>query len=344
NKNNLVDGLRNRWAALAAIGATVGALAAPMIDQERAFADSAQVTIGMPFAGKWGWNVHKSPPYTDDNSSHPSVHAAYGSDWATDLYPGDNKNVKLYGTSSQGTVTFKRSATTDTCASAGANIAGRGVIFDVRVNGVKIGKVKYDHLDLTDVGDDPVVSGTKIGTVTTEPLDDSCFQIRHTHVELTNDIHYACYTDKGDVGATVAEEEAIGIIGSPNLAGKQACSDEPASTPPPPPPDTDHDGYPDTTDQCPYAPGTAYGCPDADYDMTRDSDDVWPTQWGPSNNRGVSLSLHTVSGDFNGDGRGDVMAMYNYHNGIAKLWQLAGASGQLLDPLLRWDSGGPQTW
>src|SRR5688500_12760864 len=58
-------------------------------------AQAEHVDVGMPFDGKWGYNVLVSPPYTDGNSSHPSVHARYGMDWAADLYAGAGTQVRL---------------------------------------------------------------------------------------------------------------------------------------------------------------------------------------------------------------------------------------------------------
>jgi len=52
--------------------------------------------------------------------------------------------------------------------------------------------------------------------------------------------------------------------------------------------DQDHDGVPDTLDQCPTQPGTvaAHGCPDADDDGVPDSADKCPTQPGPASTGG----------------------------------------------------------
>jgi hypothetical protein len=223
---------------LAASGMAAGLLMSPLIEQP-AYADTAQVVINMPFSGKWAYNANVNPPYTDANSSHPSVHEAYGFDWATDIYAAAGTEVNISGRSPNGAVTFKRNRTADTCSKYGANIAGQGVVFDVRVNGNKIGEVKYDHLDLTDVGNDPISSGTKIGVVTSEPLNASCFQTRHTHVQLKNTSgNYACYSDHGHPGASLSAGTDIGVVGSSNNSTKQACASVPSgdngdNTPPP---------------------------------------------------------------------------------------------------------------
>ncbi|HSX07637.1 MAG TPA: hypothetical protein VLG11_01980 [Candidatus Saccharimonadales bacterium] len=232
----LVEHTPNRLTALLAAGSlAVGLMVSPTFEQSAHADTSPQVVIGMPFNGKWAYNANVDPPYTDANSSHPSVHEAYGFDWATDIYAAAGTEVDLYGTSSSGTVTFKRNSITDTCSQYGANIAGKGVVFDVRVNGTKIGEVKYDHLDLTDVGDDPINSGTKIGVVTNEALNSSCYQTRHTHMQLLNTGgNFACYSDHGHPGVTLDAKADLGVIGSTNSAGKQACAPNATAVLPPP--------------------------------------------------------------------------------------------------------------
>lgn len=104
-----------------------------------------------------------------------------------------------------------------------------------------------------------------------------------------------------------------------------------SSTPPPPPPpaDTDGDGIPDLTDQCPTeagpatllgcpdtdgdgladkndkcpdvaGPATMMGCPDADGDGVTDAEDNCPSEAGPATNNGCPIT------DRDGDGTADV--------------------------------------
>lgn len=227
-----VDKLKNRWLTTAVLGLVgTGVAVIGPGNQEAAHAvDPIKATIGMPFQGKWAWNVAINPPYTDSNSSHPSVHERYGADWTTDIYAAVNTPVKVYGTSNQGIVTFKKSSTSDTCSSKGPNIAGQGLTFDVLVNGAKRGTVKYDHIDPETIGTDPITSGTKIGEVTSETLHNTCFQTRHVHVQFKNvDTNkFACYTDHGKPGQNnIAEGQAIGDIGSQNTGVQQACTTGP---------------------------------------------------------------------------------------------------------------------
>ncbi len=190
------------------------------------YAATPQAIVGMPFSGQWANESRVAPPYNNETSSHPSVHDAYGFNWATDLFAPKDTAVNVYGSSPQGAVTFKRSSISDTCSSYGANIAGKGVTFDVLVNGTEVGKVKYDHLDLEDIGSGSIASGTKIGEVTSEPLHSSCYQVSHAHVQFKNTTsNYSCYVDHGTPGdGTITANTPLGVLGSTNTAEKQACS------------------------------------------------------------------------------------------------------------------------
>lgn len=213
-----------------AAGAAIGTFAAEeAADPTPAYADAAaKVTIGMPFNGKWAYNTLTGAACGDDASetSHPSCHNSYGFDWATDLYAGPNTDVRVYGSSPQGTITFKRSSTSDTC---GAGVGGSGVTFDVFSGSNKVGQVKYDHLDLVDVGSGAISSGTKIGNITSETARTSCFQVSHSHLQLKNtEGKYACYvnhsTSSHTAGISLSQGDSLGFLGSSNTGPKQACS------------------------------------------------------------------------------------------------------------------------
>jgi titin len=118
--------------------------------------------------------------------------------------------------------------------------------------------------------------------------------------------------------------------------------------PPPPPSDSDGDGTPDASDRCPDAAGPPahLGCPDGDNDGLADVDDKCPRFSGPSGTGGCPPEDYdsTSSGDFNGDGRSDVAAFYDYGGSQAGGWVFAGGSGGLHGGGTRfWDSG-PGNW
>jgi hypothetical protein len=58
--------------------------------------NSESVDIGLPFTGKWAYNVPAGPPYDDIGESHPAGHhTPGGGDWATDLYAPAGTPVRL---------------------------------------------------------------------------------------------------------------------------------------------------------------------------------------------------------------------------------------------------------
>jgi OOP family OmpA-OmpF porin len=65
--------------------------------------------------------------------------------------------------------------------------------------------------------------------------------------------------------------------------------------------DSDKDGVPDLTDECPFAAGSAdfFGCPDTDGDGIGDSRDNCPTEAGSAENKGCPMA------DSDGDGVSD---------------------------------------
>ena len=102
---NIFERLCNRWMVIGATVLTGLLLAkAPSFEKPAYAANAKQAVVGMPFEGKWAYVNKVKPPYTDSNSSHPSVHNSYSFQWATDLYASSDTEVKVFGTSPQGTV------------------------------------------------------------------------------------------------------------------------------------------------------------------------------------------------------------------------------------------------
>lgn len=185
--------------------------------QSPAMAAPPPAQAGMPFTGQWAYNADVSPPYTDSNSSHPSVHhVPGGGDWGTDLYAPAGTAVKLRVTSS-GALTFSWRATTNgTC--------GRRTQLNVFVDGVHVGWLYYEHLSGA-VKSGAITNGMTLGTVANAG---ACNAGPHIHVEFKNATNYACYTDNGRPGVKLSEGAALGMLGSANTGAKQACA---SSTP-----------------------------------------------------------------------------------------------------------------
>ncbi len=189
-----------------------------------ASATNPLATVGMPFTGKWAYNVNVDPPYTDLNSSHPSVHAKYYGDWATDVYAADGTAVKLKVSSSDGPLSFYWIARPNgTC--------GQRTVIGVKVNGIDVGSIYYEHLN------GAVTSGNITNGMTVGYVHDwqGCNPGPHVHIELRNTSNYSCYTDNGKPGVTLSAGDSIGLLGSSNTAARQACADS-LSMPPGPPP------------------------------------------------------------------------------------------------------------
>lgn len=178
--------------------------------------------IGMPFTGKWAWNVNVNGPWTDDNSSHPSVHhTPGGGDWATDIYAAEGTAVKLkVGYASAG-LSFSWASSSTSC--------GTSTRLNVLVGGTNVGWLYFAHLkDAVTTGN--ITNGMTLGTVHNWG---GCNPGTHVHVEFHNTTHYSCYVDHGNPGAlNIAEGDGLGILGSGNTSARQACSDVPSGSAP----------------------------------------------------------------------------------------------------------------
>lgn len=190
-------------------------------------AAALEVVIGMPFAGQWSYNVERKPPYTDQNSSHPSVHRLYtkGSDWSTDLYAKAGTPVTLLLSSAAGPVKIGRRSSGDSC---GPGVGGQRVSYKVYVGKAYVGWLSFSHLDNPKTSP-PYENGMVIGNVTTEGTKAGCYETGHVHLEVSNDgtSGHACWVDHGNVGKRLAQGVAVGRLGSANAAIRQACAEAP---------------------------------------------------------------------------------------------------------------------
>jgi len=188
---------------------------------------AAEVAIGMPFEGRWAYNIKRKPPYTDRNSSHPSVHALYtnGSDWSTDLYAKEGTQVRLLLSSAAGTVRIERRSSGDSC---GSGVGGSRISYNVYLGKTYVGWISFSHVDNARTSP-PFENGMIVGTVTAEQTKPGCYEARHVHVELANDGTggHACWIDHGNVGTPLAQGAVLGRLGSENAARRQACAATP---------------------------------------------------------------------------------------------------------------------
>jgi hypothetical protein len=201
-----------------------------------------EIEIGMPFAGKWAYNVPASTPWDDDiNDSHPAAHDPVGSgdpDWATDLYAAAGTDLGIYFSGPAGTK-VKANGTWDSSCSG----AGSGIKLDVYIDNTKVGQVTYAHLVKNTIDDNGshanndgyYDNGAYIGEIVSGSS--GCYGGGHTHVEFNNVTNHACYLDFGQPGSsTISAGTAIGEIGSGNGGNQQVCAvEEEEETPPTPP-------------------------------------------------------------------------------------------------------------
>jgi len=179
-----------------------------------------QAVIGMPFTGKWAYNAYVSPPYTDVNSSYPSVHAKYYGDWATDLYAAAGTAVKFEVPYATGALSYSWVSVTD-------GSCGQRTVIAINVDGVAVGSVYYEHLSSA------VKSGTISNGMVVGYVHDwgGCNPGPHVHIELKNSGNFSCYADNGSPGTTLNEGTSLGVLGSTNTGERQACSSIPSGGP-----------------------------------------------------------------------------------------------------------------
>jgi hypothetical protein len=182
-------------------------------------ANASQALIGMPFTGKWAYNALVSPPYTDSNSSHPSVHhTPGGGDWATDVYAAEGTVVKLDVTYPTSGVSFSWKTTSTTC--------GQSTGVNVIVAGTTVGWLYFAHLNSA------VTSGTITNGMTLGTVHDwgGCNPGVHVHIESKNSSNYSCYADNGQPGVTLNYGANFGVLDSNNSGAQQACTSIPGGT------------------------------------------------------------------------------------------------------------------
>lgn len=201
------------------------AIAAVALMASPSGASAASATVGMPFAGKWAYNVNVNPPYTDVNSSHPSVHTKYYGDWATDLYASAGTPVRLR-VSSSGSLSFGWLSFSD-------GNCGQRTVVSVYVDGGLVGSIYFEHLANAVKGGAAPTNGMIVGYVGNF----GCNPGPHVHFELKGN---SCWTDRGHPGVTLADGTAIGALGAGSGAARQQC----AATQPPagPAAGTDNNG------------------------------------------------------------------------------------------------------
>jgi hypothetical protein len=198
----------------------IGSSVAPEIfspTEHAAVAVSApQAEVGMPFDGRWAYPINVDPPYTDKNSSHPSVHdTPAGGDWSTDLYATAGKEVKLR-VNSPGNLRFSWSSAGGSC--------GESRRVNVIVDNTQIGTLYLTHLNSAASTANAPTNNMTIGKVANLSCNPGGSYGKHIHMEFKNTINHSCYIDHGNPGTDVGEGDAIGVLGSSNTGVRQKCT------------------------------------------------------------------------------------------------------------------------
>lgn len=257
-----------------------------------ASASTPQAVVGMPFSGNWAWNVLISPPYTDSNSSYPSVHhTPGGGDWATDIYAPEGTAVKLSVPTVTGTLSFSWKATSTTC--------GQSTGINILVNGTNIGWLYYAHLNNA-VTSGAITNGMTLGTVHDWG---GCNPGVHVHTEFKNTTNYSCYVDNGQAGVMLNYGTNFAVLGSSNTGAQQACSSIPAgggTTGSPARSDVDNNGGADLFAMVPSQTGSA------GYVLVSTWQSFLTQYWWDGTGYGWS-GVTPLVGDVNGDHKADLV-------------------------------------
>ena len=237
------------------------------------------VAVRMPFTG--GGTTGNEPPGTH--------HHYFSSGFAWDLHGGMNQPVYARLASSDGTVTIR----TGTIGSNGGG-AGQYVPVLVRVNGTTVGTVWYEHLanlqvtsnsdysvnqllgyTASGVFDDPVNCGPPYaGKAYGWPYSSGWQVCTPSGVHTHADVGKGCYRSIGLNTAVGADTAIIMLSTSYAADNNSACDNTELDAVNSGIVDTDGDGVPDTSDDCPATPGTVRGCPDLDRDGIADLFDL----------------------------------------------------------------------
>jgi hypothetical protein len=230
--SNIFDRLRNRAASLiATVVAGAAVLASPLINEQPAYADAPQVTVGMPFDGNWAYsNLTTAACGPNANqTSHPACHETYIGDWATDLYAAAGTEVKL-NVGSGSPLSFAWESASGTC--------GETRRVKVFANNNYVGRIHFTHLKDAAPTSGAPTNGMVIGKIANLACNPGGSG-KHMHMEFDNASAntHACYINYSNAsytaGIPLGAGTILGKLGSGNGGDHEACAGEPPSPTPP---------------------------------------------------------------------------------------------------------------
>jgi hypothetical protein len=239
-----------------------------------AAAATPEVGIGMPFSGRWAYNVETKLGCSNDEkidaTAHPSCHhVPGGGNWAVDLYAPEGEPVVLH----LGNVDGRNVQLNKLSSSSGC---GSSVKFGVVVDGVSVGWIHVAHLKTVS---GTIANGKSLGTVAT------CYGVSHVHFEFRNTTNHSCYVNYSTAtytaGMKVDSGKTLGVLGSSNTGAPQVCGSTTAS------------GSSTTTPE-PTGTGLAIGSIDK---IERAPGGIRITGWAIDPDTANAIQVHAYSGD-----------------------------------------------
>lgn len=208
---------------------------------EPAAAGNAEsVQIGMPFSGKWAYNVLTTAGCGSgaNQTSHPSCHELYGYQWAVDVYAPDGTEVKLKLSNATGALSYEFVEKAD-------GSCGHRFDIKVKVDSTWVGEIYFEHLKEEITSQAALDTAMSAGGGVVGKVDQTCHVgFAHTHLGFKNispSAGYSCYinhsTTTHTAGMDLAEGTTLGWLGADGTDVQQVCSgDQPGGQPPAPTP------------------------------------------------------------------------------------------------------------
>jgi hypothetical protein len=194
--------------------------------------DPPAVWVGMPFNGAWPdtQGCTASTVFPTPYCSLPSVHRSdYSGDWAMDIQGVAARTpVVVYAapknTALNNSITAQVATVRTACANGVIAYGGYEVVVNFYYGSQLIGHATYAHVNPS-VSQGQTISrwGSQIGVVGSY-TSNGCWTGVHTHFELYNASHYACYRPGVTPAARLNATNYIGYLGGSYASGPhQAC-------------------------------------------------------------------------------------------------------------------------
>lgn len=178
-------------------------------------ATTAQVTILSPADGLLTSSPQETPPH----------HSPFG-DWGVDVASRGGSAQPVYARfeNPSGSLQLSLGGTVEPCASPNQGKGGVGLIVNVAVNGVQVGRMYYLHLAAVPRTTGAINNGDQLGVMATGlPVNPSCWTGPHVHMEPYNSERYSCFQPT-TLNSAVTSSTRLGALGGEwATAENQSC-------------------------------------------------------------------------------------------------------------------------